>query len=120
MHNVAFPAVPPEEVLSSRFRVHAVTGDAMEPTLRGGRDYALLAPVTSYEGEGIYLVDIGGGTDLYRVTSAFDGAGGLLLSQEKSRGERHRLTREKFEALVVGIVVADIRVRDERFLRKSA
>jgi hypothetical protein len=116
MHDLSFPAVAPEEVLSTRFRVHAVSGDAMEPTLRGGRDYALLAPVAAYQGEGIYLVDIGGGLDLFRVINTFDGEGGLLLSQEK-RGGVHRLSREQFQALVVGIVVADIRTRDERFLR---
>ncbi|MGZ2472451.1 hypothetical protein ACVI1N_000742 [Sinorhizobium medicae] len=48
MHDLSFPVVAPEEVLSDRFRVHAVNGDAMEPTLRGGRDYALLAPVASW------------------------------------------------------------------------
>lgn len=52
MHDLSFPVVAPEEVLSDRFRVHAVNGDAMEPTLRGGRDYALLAPVAAYQGEG--------------------------------------------------------------------
>lgn len=119
MHNLTFPVVAPEEVLSSRFRVHAVTGDAMEPTFRAGRDYALLAPVTEYEGEGIYLVDVGFRLDLFRVSNTFDGRGGLLLSQEK-RGRAIHLSREEFRALVVGIVVADIRTRDERFLRRSA
>ncbi|MHC2419374.1 hypothetical protein [Sinorhizobium meliloti] len=119
MHEFSFPSVPTENVLSDRFRVHAVTGDAMEPTLRGGRDYALLAPVASYEGEGIYLVDVGGIADLYRVTNAYDGCGGLELSQEKRRGRIHRLSRIKFDALVVGIVVADIRTRDERFLMRG-
>ena len=91
----------------------------MEPTLRGGRDYVLLAPVTAYEGEGIYLVDVGGTLELFRVSNTFDGEGGLLLSQEQ-RGGVHRLSREQFQALAVGIVVADIRTRDERFLRAAA
>ncbi len=50
-----------------RFRVHAVVDDAMEPMLRGSRDYVLGAPVTSYVGEGIYLVDGGHGIDLFRA-----------------------------------------------------
>lgn len=111
--------IPSETFLSDRFRVHAVTGDAMEPTFRGGRDYAITAPVSSYEGEGIYLVDAGGGIEMFRVSNTFDGEGTLLLSQEK--GSRiHHLSRERFDALVVGIVVADIRTRDERFLRGGA
>lgn len=108
---------PSENVLSGRFRVHPVTGDAMEPTFRGGRDYALLAPVTSYQGEGIYLVNIGSGLDLFRVGSSFDGRGGLRLSQENPRSGVQCLSKDRFEDVVVGIVVADIRSRDERFLR---
>lgn len=116
MHEFVVPNIPPENVLSDRFRVHAVTGDAMEPTLRGGRDYALLASVAGFEGEGLYLLDAGGGLDLFRVRNSVDGKGGLLLFQENRKREYH-LSLERFEALVVGIVVADIRTRDERFLR---
>ncbi|RVO24775.1 hypothetical protein [Sinorhizobium meliloti] len=119
MYDFRVPDIPPENVLSDRFRVHAVANDAMEPTLRGGKDYALLAPVASYEGEGIYLVNMGAGLDLFRVTSSFDGEGGLRLSQENRRLRSHCLTRQQFDALVVGIVVADIKPRDERFLRNA-
>lgn len=118
MNDIVLPSIPPDSVLSDRFRVHAVTGDAMEPTLRGGRDYALLAPVASYTGEGIYLLHVGDGFELFRVVNTFDGEGSLQLSQENRRSEIHRVSREKFNDLVVGIVVADIRARDERFLRQ--
>ncbi|KQV83273.1 S24 family peptidase [Rhizobium sp. Root1220] len=111
--------IPPENFLSPRFRVHPVMGDAMEPTFRGGRDYALLAPVTSYRGEGIYLVNIGAGVDLFRVCSAFDGKGGLRLSQENPRCETLSVSLEHFDDVVIAIVIADIRPRDERFLRQS-
>lgn len=117
MNDVTLPRLPAENVLSDRFRVHQVMGDGMEPLLRGGRDYALLAPVTSYEGEGLYLIDVGHGTDLFRVSTTFDGKGGLHLSRENPRYSGHDISRERFEELVMGIVVADIRVRDERFLR---
>jgi hypothetical protein len=80
----------------------------------------LLAPVTTYEGEGIYLVDIGIGTELFRVTSTFDGKGGLCLSRENARYGSHKISRDRFEEQVVGIAVADIKVRDERFLRGLA
>jgi hypothetical protein len=112
-------SIPPENLLSSRFRIHPVVGDTMEPTFRGGRDYALLAPVTSYWGEGVYLVNIGSGVDLFRVESAFDGKGGLRLSQENPRCGTVCLSRERFDDAVVGIVIADIRPRDERFLRQA-
>lgn len=113
-----FPTVTSgDNVRSDRFRVHAVVGDAMEPVLRGSRDYVLVAPVTSYEGEGIYLVDVGLGIDLFRVTTTFDGKGGLRLSRENPRYQSHEVARESFEEAVVGMVVADIKARDERFLR---
>lgn len=118
--NDLVPHIPPEAVLSDRFRVHAVAGDAMEPSFRGGRDYALIAPVSNYEGEGVYLIDVGNGVELFRVANTFDGTGGLELSQERRGGRIHHLSRDKFDALVVGIVVADIRTRDERFLRGGA
>lgn len=118
MHDLLAAQIPPENVLSSRFRVHPVIGDAMEPTLRGGRDYVLTAPVTAYEGEGVYLVDDGLAVNLYYVTNTLDN-GDLRLSRENSRYRTHILNREKFNERVVGIVVADIRTRNERFLENA-
>lgn len=115
-HQLIYPSMHTENVLSGRFRVHAVIGDSMEPALRGGRDYALVSPVTSYSGEGIYLIETGLGVDLFRVTSTFDGAGGLCLSKENQRYRSQSISREQFNETVLGIVVADIKPRDERFL----
>lgn len=117
MNDLFDPSIPAESVLSSRFRVHAVKGDAMEPTLRGGWDYVLAAPVDAYQGEGIYLLDIGAGIDLFRVSITLDQ--GLCLSRENPRYAKHIVDREKFNELVMGIVVADIRTRDDRFLRQG-
>ncbi|WP_274845121.1 hypothetical protein [Sinorhizobium meliloti] len=115
-HELVHPSMHTDYVLSDRFRVHAVIGDSMEPALRGGRDYALISPVSSYSGEGIYLIDTAFGVDLFRVTSTFDGAGGLCLSKENQRYRSHSISREQFNETVLGIVVADIKPRDERFL----
>lgn len=120
MSDILTPAIPAENVLSDRFRVHAVLGDSMEPTLRGDRDYVLLAPVTSFQGEGIYLLDVGVGMELFRVTCAFDGKGSLHLSRDNKRYQaEHAVNRDKFNEAVVAIVVADIKPRDERFLREA-
>jgi phage repressor protein C with HTH and peptisase S24 domain len=107
--------ITPESVLSERFRIHAVTGDAMEPGLRGGRDYVITAPVTTYRGEGIYLVDTGLGIELFRVTNTLKGAE-LQLSRDNQRYAPRLLDRDKFNDWVVAIVIADIRTRDQRFL----
>lgn len=116
MHDLFNPNIPPENLMSGRFRVHAVKSDTMEPALRGGRDYALLAPVTAYQGEGIYLVDDGLSLDLYRVSSTLEKGRALCLSRENPRYGARTIGREEFNDRVVGIVVADIKVRSERFL----
>ncbi|MCA1494614.1 hypothetical protein I6F11_27415 [Ensifer sp. NBAIM29] len=118
MNDLISAPIPAENIMSDRFRVHPVMSDAMEPTLRSNRDYALIAPVAEYRGEGLYLVDVGGAVDIFRVRNSFDGKGGLLLFQE-NRQQEYPISLEKFEALVVGIVVADIKPRDERFLRPA-
>lgn len=117
MKDLFYARIPPENVLSGRFRVHAVEGDAMEPALRGGRDYVLAAPVDTYQGEGIYLLDVGFGIDLFHVSSTLTKE--LRLSRENPRYGSHVYDREKFNERVMGIVVADIRTRDERFLRDA-
>lgn len=117
MNDLFATSIPAETVLSGRFRVHPVIGDSMEPSLRGGRDYVLTVPVTTYQGEGLYLVNAGQGIELFRVGATL-GMGSLLrLSRENDRYGSHCLSRDKFNDLVVGIVVADIRSRDERFLK---
>lgn len=114
MDDLFSTAPVPENILSDRFRVHPVVGDTMEPSLRGGRDYVLTSPVTTYEGEGVYLVDAGLGIELYRVTNVLGLDGDLLLSRENTIYRSHHMDRTKFNDVVVGKVVADIRIRDER------
>lgn len=115
-----FASAPvPEKVLSNRFRVHPVIGDAFEPSLKGGRDYVLTAPVTCYQGEGVYLVDAGLGIELYRVTNILGPNGDLMLSRENAIYLSHPIERAKFNDMVVGIVVADVRIRNEGFLTSA-
>lgn len=91
----------------------------MEPALKGGRDYVLTAPITSYQGEGVYLVDAGLGIELFRVTNILGEDGELLLSRENTVYRSHHMQRSKFNEAVVGIVVADVRIRNERFLANA-
>ncbi|CCE97216.1 conserved hypothetical protein [Sinorhizobium fredii HH103] len=119
MNNLLAPVIPAENVLSDKFRVHLVQSDGMEPELRARRDYVLLAPVSSYVGEGVYAIFDGFGTpELFRVTSAF--GKGLRLFRDNKHYQEYVLTLEKFEECVVGFVIADIKVKDERFLREVA
>lgn len=116
--NALIPApIPADNILSDKLRIHPVISDAMEPTLKGGRDYVLLAPVDSYVGEGIYAVFDGFGVpELFRVASDF--GKGLRLFRDNKQYQEHVLTIEKFEEVVVAFMVAEIKVKDERFLRE--
>lgn len=117
MRDFFAPAIPAQTVFSDRLRAHPVIGDGMYPLLRGGWDYVLLAPVSEYHGEGIYLVHNGLGEELFRVTPAWDGKKGIRLMRENKAYSDQVWTLEQFRDGVLGIVVADIKMRDERFLR---
>ncbi|PST27222.1 hypothetical protein C7U60_02770 [Mesorhizobium plurifarium] len=118
--NALVPApIPAENILSDNFRVHLINGDSMEPTLKARRDYVLLAPVSTYVGEGIYAISQGVWMDFYRVTPVLDGKGSLLLFRDNKHYQEVILSREQFEEGVVGFVVAEIKVKDERFLREA-
>jgi hypothetical protein len=43
----------------SGLHLHPIKGNYMEPTLRGGRDFILVAPIGGYDYDGIYLFDDG-------------------------------------------------------------
>lgn len=112
--------VPAQKVLSPGLRIHMVDGDGMEPDLRSRRDYVMIAPVDAYCGEGIYLLDWGPGPVLYRAQ--FAGGGQILIKLDNPlfRDNGRIFTRDQFDEVVVGFVVADIKVRDEHKLREIA
>ncbi len=124
MNDLFAAPIPAERVLSPDLRVHMVDSDGFEPQLKGQRDYVLIAPVTEYAGEGIYLIHDGYGPVLYRVQYSLATDKPIRLSLDNplyrhtERGD-HRWSRETFNDAVLGIVVADIKVRDERFLRAA-
>lgn len=119
MDDLFASSASPESVLSGRFRVHPVVGDSWEPALKGGRDYVIAAPVTAYQGEGVYLIDSGFCIELFRVTNTLESSGVLYLSRENPRYQATCVERSIFNERVVGIVVAEIRTRDERFLANA-
>lgn len=118
--NLLAPAIPAQNLLSSKLRVHMVEGPGMEPALRDQLDYVILAPVSAWCGEGIYLIDWGPGPVLYRAQNAGDGYVRLTLDNSLFRDEGHLCSREQFNGAALAFVVADIRVRDERILREAA
>ncbi|WP_037461320.1 hypothetical protein [Sinorhizobium fredii] len=121
MNELIFAPIPAENVRSDKLRVHLVDGDGMEPTLMNKRDYVLLAPVSQFVGDGVYaIVDALGVIDLFRVQCIFDGKGSVMLFRDNKRYQtKHVLSVQEFEEVVAGYVVADIKVKDHRFLRMA-
>lgn len=111
--------IPAESVMSPSLRIHLVDGDGMEPELKNRRDYVVIAPVDAYVGEGVYLIDWGPGPVLYRAQFAGGGKILIKLDNPRYRDDGHTFTRDQFNEMAVGFVVADIKVRDERFLRQA-
>lgn len=116
--NVFHPPIPAEKVLSPSLRVHMVDGDGMEPDLKSRRDYVMIAPTAAYCGEGIYLLDWGPGPVLYRAQWAGGGKILIKLDNPLYRDGGRIFSRDQFDEMVVGFVVADIKVRDEHKLRE--
>lgn len=120
MSDLFYPPITAEADATTAMRIHLVDGDGMEPALKCRRDYVMIAPVSAFCGEGIYLVDWGPGPVLYRAQ--WTGGGKILIKLDNPlyRDSGHTCTRDQFDEIVVGFVVADIKVRDERFLRALA
>ncbi|WP_037073742.1 S24 family peptidase [Rhizobium leguminosarum] len=117
MNDFLAPAIPAEKIMSSRLRIHMVDSDGMAPALLPMRDYVLIAPIQGYHGDGVYLIDLQGGSTLYRVQNMLGGQ--LRLSMDNPLYGSFTFTKAQFEEIVLGIVVADIKVRNERFLVDS-
>ncbi|WAC27508.1 hypothetical protein [Ancylobacter sp. SL191] len=105
---------------SSRLRLEMVPSDSMEPTLRSQWDHVLVQPCTAYRGEGLYLLQTPfGGWKLTRASSTLNGKGQLLLYVDNKRYGEHLVSIDWFNENVLGIVVADIKIRDHRVLQPS-
>ncbi|PRD42088.1 hypothetical protein C5748_18205 [Phyllobacterium phragmitis] len=110
------PSIPADVLQSPELRVVPVIGDSMHPTFRGDHDYALIRPVSGYVGEGIYVLECGFGIELFRVESTLGGSRQLRLSRDNPAYLDQFRSIEQFESHVLGIVVADIKVRNCQLL----
>lgn len=99
-------------------RIHPVEGDGLSPDLYGRRDYVVLATVNRYCGEGIYLVDWGMGPVLYLVQSVGNGNVLMRLTNPLYRSE-FTFSLPEFNDMILGYVVADLKLRDETLLRAA-
>ncbi len=111
--------IPPEAYQSSRLRIVLVDSDNMEPTLNKG-DCVMVLPVTQFEYDTIYAIDRGDG--LITVIRAYQALGGMIRLQRDNelyqRSDTDLVDLDWFNEHVVGLVVADIKLRDPVALRK--
>jgi hypothetical protein len=119
MNHLFAPAIPAETIMSDRLCIRMVEGDGMEPDLKSRRDYVMIAPVQGYCGEGIYLLNWGLGPILYRAQFVGGGKIRIKLDNPRYRDDGRLFTRDQFDEMALGFVVADVKVRDERILREA-
>ena len=120
MNLTALPQpIPAGAVYSDHLRIEPVISDAMAPTL-SCQDFVLCMPTTEFQGDGIYLIDMHGAKVLQRATLQYDGSGSVRLSSDNSACVASWIvSRDKFESVVLAVVVADVKVRDQELLRSA-
>jgi hypothetical protein len=102
-----------------RARPMEIIGDGMEPTLRRHRDIAMVMPISRFLGEGVYVLEseIGGSPELYRVSPAFDRAGGVIIGRDNKAYAQYPLRRAEFEERVLGKVIGKVELFDAEAYR---
>lgn len=96
-------------------RLFEIAGDAYEPELRRG-DFLLVAPASRFIYDTDYLLDCGYGETPYLATSS---AAGVTIRRRNPLYQAWELTMAEFNQVVRAIVVAEVKVRDERLIRQT-
>lgn len=117
MHDLFPEPVPAEAVFSPRLRVEAVTSDNMEPTL-SKRDFVLISPTDRFLFDGVYLISDGIGTTIVRAQTVGNGEI-LFFVDNPLYSTRTRVPRAQFNEIVLGFVVADVKVRAPCLLQEA-
>lgn len=88
----------------------AIVGDLMQPQLNRG-DFLMLAPATSYSGEGVYVLDFHGdgvGSPYMASRVAVRGASEVRIWHPNPLYSKHVIGLDDFERAVRGKAVADV------------
>lgn len=110
--------IPPEAYQSPRLRIVLVDSDNMQPTLNKG-DCVMVLPITQFEYDTLYAIDRGDG--LITVIRAYQEGRAIRLQRDNElypRSDTDLVDLDWFNEHVVGLVVADIKLRDPVALRK--
>lgn len=96
-------------------RLFQIVGNCYEPDLGGG-SFVLVAPTDRHLYDGEYLLDFGNGEAPYRATSH---GPRIRIGHPNPIYGRFDLARDEFNRAVTAIVVAEVRVKDERTIRRA-
>lgn len=116
--DIGLPSLSPQTFASSKIRIMSVDTDAMEPTLSRG-DCVVVLPVTEHDQDGVYVVEPRPGViTVVRTTYCFGGQ--LRIIRDNHLYSEQLVDADWFNERVVGLVVADIKVREANVLRRLA
>lgn len=96
-------------------RLFQIEGDLYEPELRG-RDFLMVAATQGFAYDSDYLLDFGDGEAPFLVSRS---ARGVSIRHRNPRYSRSELTVEEFNRAVRAIVVAEVKVRDDRLIQSA-
>jgi phage repressor protein C with HTH and peptisase S24 domain len=113
----ATPVLARETFASRKLAIIPILGDGMAPTLRGGWDYVLAAPVARFLYDSLYVLNTGAAPTVYRCQSLI--AGHVVLKSDNSAYPDRHVSHDWFDEHVLGIVACDLRVRDHDLLQRS-
>ncbi|MBL8773903.1 MAG: hypothetical protein JNK30_21125 [Phenylobacterium sp.] len=102
--------------LGAGLRLFELAGDCCGPELRGG-DFLMVADTARFLYDAVYLLDFGDGEAPFVVSRSEDG---FAVRQPNPKYARHTISRADLQAAVTAIVVAEVRVKDQRLVRDAA
>ncbi len=111
--------IPPDTYFSSKLRIVPIDTDGMEPTFMRG-DCAVILPVTRFDQDGLYAVSPrDGAITVIRATYQYD-TKNVRIRRDNELYNRHGdqfVDIDWFNKHIVGLVVADIKVREAGVLQ---
>jgi phage repressor protein C with HTH and peptisase S24 domain len=109
--------IPPQTFASSKLRILSVDTDAMEPTLHRG-DCVVVLPVTEHDWDGLYAIETLPGVITVVRTAYQFAKKQVRIIKDNPRYSDQMVDVDWFDEHVVGLVVADIKIREANVLRR--
>lgn len=104
---------------AQRFRFFPMVGDSMEPALRSG-DLLAVVPADRYDGEGLYVLDLGFGPSIWRCSHvAYSDPHLIECRYDNPAYQKHVLPMTKFDDAVLAKGFATVKIIDHHPLEQG-